>query len=82
MRRNGRVIVAGLVCLSPFAMTALMSLESFLIFCGIMAAFVVCFVGFCILHWAIETVLVALGFNRDAINKDDSKTTFIFWGGN
>ena len=81
MQGKGRLIVAGLMCLSPFLATACMGKESFLIFCGIIAAFAVCCVVLVAAHWAIETVLVALGFNRDRINQDRT-TTFIFWGGN
>jgi len=80
MRGNRRLGVAGLVCLSPFVLTALMGKESFFVFTGIMLAFAVCFAILCIAHWAIETVLVALGFNKNRINQDRSSTTLIFWG--
>lgn len=81
MRGNGRLIVAVLVCLSPFLLTAGMGKESFLVFTGIIVAFLLVFVILIAAHWAVETVLVALGFNKDMINQDNNKTTFIFWGG-
>ncbi|OHB53072.1 MAG: hypothetical protein A2Y12_16280 [Planctomycetes bacterium GWF2_42_9] len=80
MRGNGRLIVAVLVCLSPFVLVAVKSKESFLIFLGIMAAFIVGFIALCIAHWAVETVLVALGCDKDKINESNGNT-FIFWGG-
>jgi len=79
MRENIRLIAAVMVCLSPFVMTALMGKESFFVFTSIMAVSGVCFVVFCGAHWAIETVLVALGLDREQINKDRPGTTFIFW---
>lgn len=80
MRGNRKLGVAVLTCISPFILTACMGLESFYVFAGIMAAFLLIFVVLVIAHWAIETVLVALGFNRDAINRDDRRSTIILWG--
>ncbi|OHB59762.1 MAG: hypothetical protein A2Y12_03520 [Planctomycetes bacterium GWF2_42_9] len=81
MRGNRRLIVAVLLCLSPFIFIWNVSgkegLVVLFLFFGAMA------VGFAIIlvmHWAIETVLVALGLDRGQINQDNNKTTFIFWG--
>ena len=82
MRGNRKLMVAVLVCLSPFILTAFMCKESFFVFAGIMTAFLLIFLVLVTAHWAIETVLVAMGFNRDAINRDDRRSTIIFWGGN
>jgi len=81
MRGNGRLIVAVLVCVSPILFVwSASGKEGLIVLLLFFGSVVVGFVLLLVAHWSVETVLVSIGFNKRSVNRDASKTTYIFWG--
>jgi len=72
--------VAIAVSLSPLAFVwRVAGREGLVVFLIVIGVFVGGGALLGIAHWAIQTVLVALGFDRKTINHDHCKSTVIFW---
>lgn len=78
--KNLRLTVAAAIVLSPLAFVWWVAgREGFVIFLIVVGVFVGGVTLIFVVHWAIQTVLVALGFDRRAINRDRSRSTVVFW---
>lgn len=75
-----KLILAATLVISPvwliWKVVGKDGLEFFFVYFGVIAAIWVILV---VAHWAIEFVLVKLGFDKEKINTKRSSRSFIFW---